>query len=74
MTIFNNEMMRVSDHLAALAEKDEEIATLKNVILSDERQIKNLVKRNEEMRDDLIKTARDRDIAQQAITAQKEDL
>jgi len=55
--------------LAALAEKGEQIATLKNVILSDERQIKNLVKRNEEMRNDLIKTAHDRDIAQQQIAA-----
>ena len=57
----------LADIDSALAEKDEQIATLKNVILSDERQIKNLVKRNKEMRDDLIKTARDRDIAQQQI-------
>ena len=35
MTIFNNEMMRVFDHLAALAEKDEEIHNLMYVTVQD---------------------------------------
>jgi hypothetical protein len=66
---FTAPVVLYTDHLAALAEKDEMIATLKNVILSDERQVKNLVKRNEELRADLIKTAYDRDVFSQRIAA-----
>ena len=51
-----------------LKEKAENITNLKNVLRSDELQIKNLTKRNVEMRDDCIKTAHDRDIANQENT------
>lgn len=40
----------------------EIITALKNVIKSDEIQIKNLIKRNAELRDDLIEAARRRDM------------
>jgi chromosome segregation ATPase len=39
----------------------EELVVAKNVIKSDESQIKNLIKRNDEMRDDCIRTAEQRD-------------
>ena len=49
--------------------KNEEIGVLKNTLKSDEISMKKLVKRNEELRDDLIKTAWQRDAQQAEITA-----